>query len=223
MTGSVQGTLHVTDSFDSSDHLCAIDNRGQGWVQYGSANDKCISEPACCTAGYTITFWMRYRLPNTQNTNKFIISTGGQTGSARGLSIHMSNRFFMFVRGDNDRKYWSLILDEPQDFPDAQWTHHCFTYDAAVGTKYYKNGILIKHQDTFTTDSVYSNNYDNVVMFSRSQSPPNPNLPDGDFSDFKMFYKNFSDAEVQTAYLKDTSGMLQFGTFIHLFLCECLH
>ena len=210
MTGNVVGSLYVTDSYDSSDHLCALrrnDVAINGYVDYGSANDKCISETACCTSGWSITFWMRYRSPSDSNT-KYIFTTGGQYPSARGISIHVTAKFSLYVRGDGSRQAWEMKMADTAIFPIDQWTHHCFTYDPLLGTKYYKDGILRHSLGTVSKiDPLYTSDFDNVTMFVRNDFV-NMYKPEGDFSDFKMFYKTFNATEAQNSYLKETSGKL---------------
>ena len=205
MTGAVGGTLHVTDSFNSSDHLCAVRNQKAGWVDYGSGNDKCISEPACCTSGFTVTFWMRNRTPAFTPTT-MIFSTGGHASKARGFVFYMGETYSFDVRGFVATQ--AFKLDIMGFFPDDHWTYHSFTYEPGVGTKYYKDGVFVDSKDTITTEGNSASHYDNVVMFSRNNDPAGwPNeLIDGDFSNFKMFYRTFDATEVLNAYLQETSG-----------------
>ncbi|XP_038056101.1 uncharacterized protein LOC119728100 [Patiria miniata] len=206
MTGTVGGVLTATDSFDSSDHLCAVRNQKSGWVDYGSGNDKCIAEPACCTSGFTVTFWMKNRTPASLGYISIILSAGGQSSKARGMIFYLADYFSFDLRGvPSNAQVWKLNIDGY--YPNDQWTHHSFTFEPAVGTNYYKNGTFVGSTNVTLNEGPGTSHFDNVVMFSRNNNPstwPYPNI-DGDFSNFKMFYKNFDDAEVQSAYLQETS------------------
>ncbi|XP_022090829.1 uncharacterized protein LOC110979373 isoform X2 [Acanthaster planci] len=204
MTGIIGGTLDVTDSFDSSDHLCAVRNQKAGWINYGSGNDRCISEPVCCTSGFTMTFWMRNRTPAFTPTT-IIMSTGGHASKARGLALYLGDYITFDVRGFVTSQAFKLNV--MSYFPDDQWTHHSFTYEPGVGANYYKDGVFVETTDTVEIGGSSASNYDDVVMFSRNNDPSGwpLELIDGDFSNFKMFYKAFNETEVQNAYLQETS------------------
>ncbi|XP_038056100.1 uncharacterized protein LOC119728099 [Patiria miniata] len=206
MTGTVGGVLTATDSFDSSDHLCAVRNQKSGWVDYGSGNDKCIAEPACCTSGFTVTFWMRNRTPAGLGYISIILSTGGQASKARGLLLYAVDYFALDVRGfPSSASVFKLWVNGY--YPGDQWTHHSFTFEPAVGTKYYKNGTFVDSTNVTFNEGPGTSHFDNVVMFSRNNNPstwPFAKI-DGDFSNFKMFYKYFSGTEVQNEYLQETS------------------
>ncbi|XP_022089957.1 uncharacterized protein LOC110978922 [Acanthaster planci] len=204
MTGIIGGTLLVTDSFDSSDHLCAVRNQKAGWINYGSGNDRCISEPVCCTSGFTMTFWMRNRTPAFTPVT-IIIATGGHAGRARGLVLYLGDFMSFDVRGFVTSQVFKLNIKGY--FPDDQWTHHSFTYEPGVGTNYYKDGVFVVSTDTAVNEGTSALHFDDVVMFSRNNDPSGwpLELIDGDFSNFKMFYKTFNETEVQNAYLQETS------------------
>ncbi len=209
MTGVVERTPTPTaaESFNSSDHLCALRNV-DGDIFFGTASNKCISETSCCTSGWTVTYWMRYRsLPS--NARLYLISTGGHDSTARGFSIHMTRKVALMVRGDLNNKAWEMKIDTPDLFPTDVWTHHCFTYNAVDGTRYYKNGVLGFSLETETRiETTHPTNNDRVYMLASNGA--DVSRPEGDFSDFKMIYKTLNDTEVQTAYLRETSGEFNF-------------
>ncbi|XP_071808010.1 uncharacterized protein, partial [Asterias amurensis] len=211
--GGLSGDVHVTpgdeplpisaDSFDSSNHLCAHRTNITSDIDFGKRPDRCITDTSCCTSGWTLTFWMRY-LSLPSNLKRHVVSTGGHDVKAKGFAIYMTKKFVLQVRGDLNNKTWEMKMDNPDVFPTDVWTHHCFTYNADDGTRYYKNGVLSYSLTTETGTQTINTNPNNIIRLF-SPNGVTVGRPEGDFSDFKMFYRTFNDTEVQTAYLSETS------------------
>ncbi|XP_071792943.1 uncharacterized protein [Asterias amurensis] len=207
--GGLIGTVNEpkpisADSFNSSNHLCAHRTNGTyDNLSFEPSPNKCITDTPCCTSGWTLTFWMRYR-STASSLRRYIISTGGHETSTRGFTIYLTRKLSLIVNGDLNLKAWGMKIDSPDLFPTDVWTHHCFTYNADDGTRYYKNGVLGFSLTTATrTETSPLKNYDNVHVFTSNGN--NAGRPEGDFSDFKMFYRTFNETEVLTAFLKETT------------------
>ena len=96
------------------------------WLDLGTTNLSCISEPYTCSEGFTILFWTRM---NGRQENKIVINAAEQE-FARGVHLRINRGKLRFsTTGLEDEEIFPRTV---QRFLDAEWHFDTWTHVGLV-------------------------------------------------------------------------------------------
>nr|QNH72393.1 toxin candidate TRINITY_DN31672_c0_g1_i1 [Pachycerianthus borealis] len=104
------------------------------WVDLGSYRGRCVSDPAVCPDGITVSLWLRY---TDTKPEVYFLSSGAKHGIARGLNFYAKNSK-MNVEIQSRNRYWHIVSNTL----NPAWHHVAITWDKSRGLKFYVDGVL---------------------------------------------------------------------------------
>ena len=134
-------------------------------------SDTCFSDPGHCSeSGMTVMSWIKlYKTSLNDETSSYIMSTGGQSTSARGFAVlYMPKRYIMILSTKN--KQWKL--DTPV-LPSG-WFNLAFTWRESNQLKLFVNGthvtssnpvLVSRPRDSFTAFNIGRPNNSDKLMY----------------------------------------------------------
>jgi len=158
LTGTTKAELVGWWRFDEGSGTIANDSSGNGndgtfngdpqWVvgyfggalEFDGTDDwlDCGNDPSLDLTTWTITFWLKVN--ENKNYNGFIIKGDDVTENYEVLGFADGSFHFPIAHTDGSRTYINTAAGVI--VPD-EWAHFAYSYDAAQGRRFYKNGDLI--------------------------------------------------------------------------------
>ena len=126
---------------DVAGHACAVYAEVGSYLDLGDFNNTCISDPGLCKS-MTWSLWLKIYTSTGFTGERYYISSGGQTGIARGVAFlykSETNKFELHVRTA------TFIMDntyQESQIPLQSWFHLALTIEMNV-LKLYVDGELM--------------------------------------------------------------------------------
>ena len=163
---------------------------GKGaWVNFGSFDNTCVSDPSLCPNGFTLSFWLKYQILDDSGLQYFMGTSGNKDG-LRGFLIYQDFSYdredHLAIKVENGSVLWKRSFAVSRN----NWTHVTFTWDERDGLEIYANGSYVggdpngkttqpqgKDYTTFTlgrpnNEFVFSKAaYDEIAIWERKLHP----------------------------------------------------
>jgi len=208
LTGTTKAELVGWWRFDEGSGTVAYDSSGNGndgtfngdpqWVvgyfggalEFDGSDDwlDCGNDPSLDLTTWTITFWLKVN--ENKNYNGFIIKGNDAAENYEVLGFADGSFHFPIQHTDGSRTYINTATGVI--VPD-EWAHFAYSYDAAQGRRFYKNGSLI-FEDTESGIPQAS-----TVSLAIGNEQPMSRYVNGTMDDIRIYNHLLSEPEILAA------------------------
>ncbi|XP_071479259.1 uncharacterized protein [Diadema antillarum] len=169
----------------------------KGVVDVGSFRESCLSSPALCRNGVSISFWINVLdfenifdpMTNPQGKG-YLLSSGAQNENSTGISI-ITNNITTTVEVRTEHRRWKSHF--PLSFPE-EWTNFALTWNASDGIKVYVNGVFQYDYTPPTTVSLYNSTYNATTSDAPTTTAETTTQPPTTTADFTTNSVNTTNA-----------------------------
>jgi hypothetical protein len=158
-----------------------------GALEFDGTDDwlDCGNDPSLDLTTWTITFWLRVN--ENKNYNGFIIKGNDVTENYEVLGFADGSFHFPIAHTDGSRTYINTAAGVI--VPD-EWAHFAYSYDAAQGRRFYKNGDLIFEDTESGTPQTSS------VSLAIGNEQPLSRYVNGAMDDIRIYNHLLSESEL---------------------------
>ncbi len=208
LTGTTKAELVGWWRFDEGAGTTAADSSGNGndgtfngdpkWVvgyfggalEFDGSDDwlDCGNDPSLDLTTWTITFWLKVN--ENKDYNGFIIKGLDAAENYEVLGFADGSFHFPIQHTDGSRTY--INTSAGVIVPD-EWAHFAYSYDAAEGRRFYKNGSLI-FEDTVSETPQAS-----TGILSIGNEQPLSRYVNGTMDDIRIYNNVLSEPEILAA------------------------
>jgi hypothetical protein len=205
LTNTTEAELVGWWRFDEGSGTIANDSSGNGndgtfngdpqWVvgyfggalEFDGTDDwlDCGNDPSLDLTQWTITFWLK--INENKNYNGFIIKGNDVTENYEVLGFADGSFHFPIAHTDGSRTYINTAAGVI--VPD-EWAHFAYSYDAAQGRRFYKNGDLIFEDTESGTPQTSS------VSLAIGNEQPLSRYVNGAMDDIRIYNHLLSESEL---------------------------
>ena len=205
LTGTTKAELVGWWRFDEGTGTTAADSSGKGndgtfngdpqWVvgyfggalEFDGSDDwlDCGNDPSLDLTTWTITFWLKVN--ENKNYNGFIIKGNDAAENYEVLGFADGSFHFPIQHTDGSRTY--INTSTGVIVPD-EWAHFAYSYDAAQGRRFYKNGSLI-FEDTESGTPQAS-----TVSLAIGNEQPMSRYVNGTMDDIRIYNNVLTEPEI---------------------------
>ncbi|XP_071795649.1 uncharacterized protein [Asterias amurensis] len=117
--------IKIVPAPDVFDHACAVYAKTGSYLNIGDFSGTCISDPDLCSS-MTWSIWLKIDTSSGFTGSRYYISSGGQTGTSRGISFTFRDMFQYNVRTS------ALLYVKKYDqakIPQNKWFHLTLSFD----------------------------------------------------------------------------------------------
>ncbi|XP_033120264.1 adhesion G-protein coupled receptor D1-like [Anneissia japonica] len=174
-----------------------LDQTQSDSIDFGEFANTCLTRLELCKRGLTVSVWMK--IDTDRDGRMYYVSSGGQTGSSRGIAIFGSrnietygNTFTLTTYVTDLQTTW---IAETQELPpNGRWTHVAFTWSQHHGLRLLIDGQQ-EDQDRFGTPSDNNNYQYTRLILGRPNSVENYFGTAG-FSDLRIYYQHLENHDI---------------------------
>ncbi|XP_078613476.1 uncharacterized protein LOC144883101 [Branchiostoma floridae x Branchiostoma japonicum] len=199
-SGRASGVLQTIPGPDGRHCAVSLTASLKQSIDLGNFRATCISHHGLCgQTGFTVSVWLK--IPKEANNGRvYLLSSGGQTGSARGFSVYAtgnqysyipSNKFILTVYLKHKDLAWRVDTSE---VPDNTWFHLAFTWTRALGTRVYVNGNLVGQG--FGRPTGFSQNHGNTNLVLGRSNQKEQFHATAAFSNLKIFTRELTASHI---------------------------
>jgi hypothetical protein len=158
-----------------------------GALEFDGTDDwlDCGNDPSLDLTTWTITFWLKVN--ENKNYNGFIIKGNDVTENYEVLGFADGSFHFPIAHTDGSRTYINTAAGVI--VPD-EWAHFAYSYDAAQGRRFYKNGDLIFEDTESGTPQTSS------VSLAIGNEQPLSRYVNGAMDDIRIYNHLLSESEL---------------------------
>ena len=200
-TGGYVGTalkrVDLADAFATSNHMCLTYLDGTNYINFGQFRETCIGNPALCTEGFTIAFWVKYT-HSENDGDRYMMSSTQAALDGRGMHIKTLDGSTMYVAVIGSYEYTVSYTS----IPNNEWFYLTMVYDHNTGVYLYYDGVL-KASDTSAATPASTAMDDNGYFVLGAPSHRlgiEAERMIGSFSDLKIFYRALRGLDVKVLY-----------------------
>ena len=202
------GTYDLTSHVGSMTTVAGI--RGNGVYFNGESNanlgnnrDSCFWNPDLCPDGLTVSFWIN--VGDKTGTELYVFTNGGHTIRSFGMAFLLKNGEFMAIVRTTSRRHraWG-------DFQVARnvWYHVVFTWNTAIGTSIYVDGVSRTRDSHIDSLTPNSNAFNNMIFGSENKNLDTPDRLWGEFTiDEFLFFDKWTSADFASQLYSGQSGI----------------
>ncbi|XP_022103444.1 uncharacterized protein LOC110986109 [Acanthaster planci] len=109
------------------------------YIDLGDFHGRCVSDPTKCSAGLSVSLWLKYQQGVTSATPSFIIRTREYGLQHPGFVMYINDaRLYAVVQNSVGRWFAALKME---NFPSDEWVNLAFTWSETQSLTLYINGI----------------------------------------------------------------------------------
>ncbi|XP_038053328.1 uncharacterized protein LOC119725816 [Patiria miniata] len=145
----VEGTAQMVPGPELVEQPCAVHAPLGSYLDLGDFAGSCVSDPGLCESEtVTWSIWLKIDTPVSVNKNNwFYLSSGGQTGQARGIAFMYQKNFQKFlITAKSEQFHFNRKYDKSK-IPLDEWFHLAFTADLSgtrgTDLKVFVNGEMV--------------------------------------------------------------------------------